>query len=226
MLTQANANKIPLKKLGPYDLNQIITGDAKELSKVIPDESIDLIFTDPVYQNIEDYRWLAETAARVLKPDRACLVFCGISWLGETIIAMQEYLSWRWQLILSMPYRNGSHIKGGFSHYASCLWFEKGMSNPVHKIPDTRLWKPAIGPFHWAKNPDFISYYLFALANKGPIFDPFVGSGTVPAVCKMLAKNYLAFEINPETANLARQRVEQTQPPLFVVEPVQDELWS
>ena len=35
--------------LGPYDLNTIITGDARELAKAIPDESVDLIFTDPVY---------------------------------------------------------------------------------------------------------------------------------------------------------------------------------
>ena len=36
-------------KLGPYDLNSIITGDARELSKAIPDASVDLIFTDPPY---------------------------------------------------------------------------------------------------------------------------------------------------------------------------------
>ena len=60
--------------LGPNDVNQgIYTGDARELARAIPDESVDLIFTDPVYQNIDDYRWLAETAARVLKPDSACL---------------------------------------------------------------------------------------------------------------------------------------------------------
>jgi predicted methyltransferase len=75
--------------LGPNDENQgIYTGDARELARAIPDESVDLIFTDPVYQNLDDYRWLAETAARVLKPDSACLVFCGIGWLGETIAAL------------------------------------------------------------------------------------------------------------------------------------------
>jgi len=50
--------------------NQIVTGDARELAKAIPDESIDLVFTDPVYDRIDDYRWLAETAARVLEPEQ------------------------------------------------------------------------------------------------------------------------------------------------------------
>ena len=48
--------------LGPNDENQgIYTGDARELAEAIPDESVDLIFTDPVYDRIDDYRWLAES---------------------------------------------------------------------------------------------------------------------------------------------------------------------
>ena len=62
-------------KLGPFllgynDINQgIYIGDAKPLCEDIPDESIDLIFTDPIYQNMDDYAWLAEMASRKLKPN-------------------------------------------------------------------------------------------------------------------------------------------------------------
>lgn len=35
--------------LGPYELNSIVTGDARELSKAIPDNSVDLIISDPPY---------------------------------------------------------------------------------------------------------------------------------------------------------------------------------
>lgn len=38
-----------MDKLGPYDLNTIVTGDARELSKAIPDDSVDLIISDPPY---------------------------------------------------------------------------------------------------------------------------------------------------------------------------------
>jgi hypothetical protein len=34
----------------------------------------------------------------------------------------------------------------------------------------------------------------------------------------MLGRHYLAFEIDPETAERARARIEQTQPPLFTVQ--------
>jgi DNA modification methylase len=35
--------------LGPYELNTIMTGDARELAKAIPDESVDLLVEDPPY---------------------------------------------------------------------------------------------------------------------------------------------------------------------------------
>ena len=40
----------------------------------------------------------------------------------------------------------------------------------------------------------------------------------------MLGRRYLAFEIDPDTAEMARERVRMTQPPLFVPEPQQLEL--
>jgi len=39
------ANSSGDMKLGPYDLNTIVTGDARILAKDIPDESVDIIFT-------------------------------------------------------------------------------------------------------------------------------------------------------------------------------------
>ena len=56
--------------------------------------------------------------------------------------------------------------------------------------------------------------------------DFFTGGGTVPAVCKMLGRNYIAFEIDADTAALARERVANTQLPLFIPEPQQLELLS
>lgn len=42
-------------KLGPYRLNHVYTGDALELAEVIPNGSIDLIFTSPPYYNAKEY---------------------------------------------------------------------------------------------------------------------------------------------------------------------------
>ena len=60
--------------LGPNDTpkNGIYTGDAKFLAKDIPDESVDLIFTDLPYpkEYLYCFRDLAEFSSRILKKDR------------------------------------------------------------------------------------------------------------------------------------------------------------
>jgi len=77
----------------------------------------------------------------------------------------------------------------------------------------------------WQKPIKAISYWLGCFSHSNAIvFDPFTGGGTVPAVCKMLSRNYLGFEIDPATADAARERVLLTQPPLFVPQPEQLEL--
>lgn len=44
-----------MNKLGPYRLNQIYTGDCLNLSPAIPNESIDMVVTDPPYNVGKDY---------------------------------------------------------------------------------------------------------------------------------------------------------------------------
>jgi len=68
----------------------------------------------------------------------------------------------------------------------------------------------------WSKNPSATIAWLKQIPAKLTL-DPFTGGGTVPAVCKQLGRPYLAFEIDPATAELARERVRQTQPPLFTM---------
>lgn len=218
-------------KIGPYELNQIVTGDARELAEAIPDNSVDLIFTDPVYDRIEDYEWLAKTAARVLKDDRGCLTFGGIGWLQQETEALARHLSYRWMMPTYQP---------TISRRADCffgLWYpliltEKGRVKFNFTPQDLRVSRrfqslPANHSFHWTKDPDVIGYYLQAFTHPDSIvFDPFTGGGTVPAVCKMLGRNCLAFEIDPVTADKARERVRLTQPPLILPEPIQSTLFE
>ena len=117
--------------LGPNDENQgIYTGDARELALVIPDESVDLIFTDPVYQNIEDYRWLAETAARVLRDGGSVLTYLAHIHLASILAVMTEHLDYRW-LLVEKKISTGTLIWSLrlYSHYIPLLWLSKGKPN-------------------------------------------------------------------------------------------------
>jgi DNA modification methylase len=211
--------------------NQIVTGNAKELAPSIPNESVDLIFTDPVYQNIEDYRWLAAVALRVLKKDRACLAWAATPVLPDVMQVMRQFLTYSWQLIHYKPGRVKEKFgRAGYCKYESLLWYDRGrlpqrrwldvfQSMPFQSKLPTDLSHP------WTKDPDAIAQVITAFCKSDwIILDPFTGGGTVPAVCKMLGRNYVAFEIDPQTAQNARERVARTQPPLFVLEHQQLEL--
>ena len=207
----------------PEYLNQIVTGDARILAERIPDESVDLIFTDPVYENIDDYRWLAETAARVLRHDRACLAFCSIGRLGETITAMQSALNYRWQFI---EYRTNEvkhrHAPGGKCVYVPFLWFDKGKHRPSFVLDVRAVAAHTSSSNHeWSKPPLTILYYLNAFTKPGGIvYDPFVGGGTTAAIAKATGRQFIASEIDPIRADRARARVAATQAmhPVFLEE--------
>ena len=205
-------------------LNTITTGDARELARALPDNSVDLVFTDPVYERIEDYAWLAETAARVLKPGGALFAFYGIEWLPQTVAALQHAdLAYRWQALWYQS--NNDKQRGGFGFvvYSPFLWFEKGRSKVYQRTNDVANVPIPDGQHNhrWSKQPAVIVRYLRAVTKPGAVvLDPFAGGGTVPAVCKMLNRNYVAFEIDPATAERARARVEATQAmhPAFTAE--------
>ena len=205
---------------------KIETGDFRELSKDIADDSIDLILTDPVYDRIDDYRDLSRLAARVLKPNTSLLAFYGGGYPWLCMEALGESLRYRWTLNY---YVAGKSVKllgyNLFAHTTPLYWYVKGNGVPHRRIVDTRRMTPRhdrldnSSNHEWNKHPEFIAYYLEAFTQPGDlVLDSFCGGGTIPAVCKMLGRNCIGHEIDPETAKAARKRVEETQPPLFALQ--------
>lgn len=198
--------------------NQIVTGDAKILAEAIPDESIDLIFTDPIYQRIDDYAWLAETAARVLKSDGELLTYYGQYYFYKTVIAMGKHINVAWPLT-EKKIGGSSWIYAYWlsSEVKPLLWcYKETVTRDKHRI-DHQFAKPEgkRRNHKWHKGNAKVARWMHHYSTDGDlIFDPFTGGGTVPAVCKMLGRNYIAFEIDVEVAERARKRVEITQPPL------------
>ena len=213
--------------------NQIVTGDARVLAKAIPDESIDLIFTDPVYDRIDDYRWLAETAARVLKPEGVLLVWSNGRWHYHNTKWLDSYRGMTYRWTFASIATNASAPMNGkiIAKTNRLIWFDLGGNRNMRTyLPDGYLsiggrWNIPKGIHKWGKCGLFTANAIECFTDvDAVVLDPFTGGGTVPAVCKMLRRNYIAFEIEPDVAEDARERVLNTQPPLFVLEPEQMEL--
>jgi len=213
-------------KLGPYKLDQIYTGDARELAKAIPDESIDLIFTDPPYPHefLPLFSDLSAIAARVLKPGGLCLAYTGKTALPEVIKRMSEYLDYYWLFDIYEPGPGVSlwnwHL---FGNHRPILAFSKGIHRRERWLHDAILGNGRDKDFHeWGQSLADAEYYIYSLTvPQDLVFDPFIGGGTIPAACKMLGRHWLGFEIDPAVAERARLRVLETQPPLFIPEPEQ-----
>lgn len=208
----------------------IVTGDARELATRIPDESVDLIFTDPPYPRefLPLYGWLAETAARVLRPGGSLMALCGHAYLPDIISMMSRHLTYHWTLCQYQPTATNTATfwpRMVFIRWKPMLWFVKGKYQNRFIIQDgVSPAKRDKNHHEWGQPEDSATYWLYEMAGRLPdaiIYDPFTGGGTVPAVCKILGRHYIASEIDPTTADLARQRVRDTQTPLLVVEPEQ-----
>ena len=108
------------------------------------------------------------------------------------------------------------------------LWCIKNPDLDIHRI-DHQFAIPEgkSRNHHWHKGTAKISRWLGHYSRVGAfMLDPFCGGGSMPAACKMLGRRWLAFEIDPDVAERARERVRMTQPPLpgLVVEQTEMEL--
>ena len=229
--------------LGPYDLNSIITGDARELSKAIPDESVDLILTDPPFginfnygngykddpEQYEDLiKWLIEESNRIIKPGGLVFVFVAQSQLRHIWPIFPE------DSRIFAACKNFIQIKPcpvQFSYDPVIFWRKDGTrlkkdsgrdwyignTSPVNHRGLNEV------KFHSCpKSLDTIIYMVDNFSPKhGIVLDFFMGSGTTALACKITGRNYWGCEIVPVTAELARQRVTQAQPLPLEMQPQQ-----
>jgi len=204
-----------IANFGEYPVNEIITGDSRLLAKSIPDESIDVIFTDPIYQNQDDYIWLAEIAKRILKPEGSLLCWSNGKWHRVNANWLEGAgLCYRYDftniMVRAVAPMNG-HI---VSKANRVLWFDlEGKSKMIGYLADgasttmqqySRAWS-------WSKSPKFCEMALEAFARPGSlVYDPFCGEGSIPAVCKKFGYSFIASEVDSETSKKAHSRVRQT----------------
>lgn len=196
----------------------IHAGDFRTAGVVVPDASVDLIFTDPPYltNDIEAgiYADLGEFAARVLKPGGWCLSYAGLYALLAVGDQLRRHLEYRWTFAV--------RHSGGWDRIR------------VYRI--YTAWKPVLGfvkpplpTAWWDWFPDMASggrekadhpwqqaageaeHFVGALCpENGLVCDPFCGSGTTGVAALRLGRRFVGFEIDAAVADVARGRLAGT----------------
>lgn len=247
--------------MGKLEINKIYNMDCIEGMKKIPDNSIDLVITDPPFainfkakrsnynrmgsRVLEGYieipqneyynftfKWMKEIY-RILKDSGGMYVFSGWNNLKDILIVIDElgfittnHIIWKYQFgvvtkrkFVSSHYhclyvckndnkrkffpfsrfdRNSKDEKGGSLHYKDKedVWLIKREYWSGDQKTPTKL--PA----------EIIEKILMYSSRRGDmVLDPFLGSGQVAVVSKMLGRKYLGFEIVKDYYEFINERL-------------------
>ena len=194
--------------------SKLLHGDFIEKSKTLPDNSIDLIFTDPPYGKkwLPIYEKLAETASRVLKSGGSLVTNLGHHILPEVIEYMQgSGLNYHWILTVKLAGPFGRfHARGVTIKTKSLLWVIKGEKcNAVDFISDLiESTTPEKVAHEWEQSTNEPRHVVSRLTVENQIvFDPMMGSGTTGVAALMLNRKFIGIEIDEEKFEIAKKRI-------------------
>lgn len=181
----------------------------------LPDNSIDLIFTDPPYprEYLSCYDWLAHEAARVLKPGGFVMCMAGGYFLNK-IYAMFEAvpaLNYFWEF---------HHRSNGDAPYIwprfvvaktkVILAYSKGEGLPRIKSVLSIFESSSKSKqfHHWGQDIESARYYIDCFSGPGQtVLDPFIGGGTTLIACGLIGRKCLAFDLDAGAIAISLNRL-------------------
>jgi len=213
------------------DKARLYLANCFDLLPFIEDESIDLILTDPPYDNTRYMPSLTriqkETVAkefkRVLKRTGNLLLFCGFDdkWTWYEILK-EAGLKFRREII--WVYDNPSNYpppKNIQASHETCLWFSKLSKRYYFKQGVMlRTWVNCPTPSGILREfevlnitpkpvPLLIRLIEFSCPLGGLVLDPFMGTGSTGVACMKTGRRFIGIEIKRKYFDLAVERVKR-----------------
>jgi len=218
-----NANKLKTIKHPEDFINKIIHGDCLKLIKLIPNNSIDVVLTDPPYGLNKDgvrgdadlslfYNVLSE-CDRVLKQNSFFITFFSTKFLPQ--LFKNNPFNYFWQIVL---YCREGRVKSpiGYTKYMSCFIFKKGNPKIIRRNKDIfidtpgKMVEPDEGYINHPtpKPKHFVKEILKMFTEENDlILDPFIGSGSTAVACLQLNRRFIGFEIEEKYCKIAVGRI-------------------
>jgi site-specific DNA-methyltransferase (adenine-specific) len=202
--------------------NKIILGDCRDLMAGMEAGSVDFIGTDPPYPADlyeRAYTVLARGAMHVLKPGGFCFTYAPQRHLDEIMDIMRRPgLRYYWIIQQLNLGRSNAMVHDRMAiclHkpilvFVKPLLYEDALPLPPLVFCDTirGLKQKAFHPWQQSIH-DPISFLSRFTLPGDLVFDPYMGTGTIPLAAKLLGRDYLGCEIDPETFRDAQDRMGQ-----------------
>ena len=185
-------------------------------SETIPDNSIDLIFTDPLYgfNALQLYKELAITSDRVLKDGGSLVFYAGHIILNEIFRILDDNssnLKYWWTIAVK---HNGAkqrvHSRSVFAEWKPLIWYTKGQKPNIldtmfdhieSSSPDKSL-------HEWAQSTKEVEHIIrYLTVENQTILDPMFGTGTTGIAALKLNRKFIGIEKDKETFEMARAQI-------------------
>lgn len=219
------------------ELNKIYNEDCLVGMKRIPDNSIDLVVTDPPYlikyktgrRKDKSHRFTSEILGdsdkdlisdyikecyRVLKDDTAMYMFCSMDKVEFFKTEIEKYFKVKNMIIWVKNSHTAGDLKAQFGkQYEIVFLVNKGRSFFNGKrLTDVWNFDRVVGnkQLHQNQKPvELIEQCILKHSQEGQVvFDGFMGSGTTAIACMNTDRNFIGFELDKEYYSLATARIE------------------
>jgi site-specific DNA-methyltransferase (adenine-specific) len=221
---------------------KLILGDCLEEMKKIPDNSIDLVLTDPPYgisyqsnmrtqtekfavleNDNNDFRFsIYPIIYQKLKDNSVAIVFCSFKNYAFDYIELSKLFDIKNCIIWDKGGGGiGDLVHSLLTDYEMALICHKG-NCPIRGKREGSVWNcgkvtPSLMK-HPTQKPEGICNKLITKFsdNNAIVLDPFMGSGTTGVACQELGRNFIGIEINEKYFKIAERRINQSTKELFV----------
>lgn len=210
------ANKNPAITVTEQDV-EVFVGDVKTGLPQIKDDSVNLIFVDPMYdlESVQElYKHIASLAGRVLVEGGSLAVMIGGSYLKETLheLSSDSRLTFNWDIAYvcprGLPLIPSRKVSTAYKHI---LWFVKGRYDG--KIVYDYIEAPADDSdktlHRYGQSVEGVKEILRRLSKDGDtILDCCSGGGsTVVAALELGGRKVIACDIDEEAVRITKRRV-------------------
>jgi ParB-like chromosome segregation protein Spo0J len=201
-------SEIPKNEMLRSLKEDILHADFQKVEK-IPDNSVDLIFTDPMYDSIPQYEQVAILGKRVLKEGGSLICYAPNCYLPEILKVMGKHLTYNWMISIQYTGRHSSNIGRSINLcWMPMVWFVKGkridrifVNDSLHRPPEKNL-------HEWQKSVAEAEYYIGHLTKPGDtVLDPLLGTGTTGEAAIKLGRKFIGIEINKERYQVSLKRL-------------------
>lgn len=213
-------------------------GDAVEWLRTLPDESVDLLITDPPYESLEKYRAVGTTTRlkhskassndwfeifpnarfpslmgelyRVLKNHRHFYLFCDATtaFVIKPIAEAAGFKFWKPLIWDKVALGMGYHYR---ARYELVLFFEKGKRklNDL-SVPDILSVKRVHGGYP-AEKPVELNHILVRQSTQPGewVCDPFMGSGSAGVAAAQQGRSFLGNDLCQEAVEITERRLRE-----------------